>query len=279
MTRVVCQQLAPRTGELAANCELTVQAVREAVAAGAELVVLPELATSGYSFASREEAFSVAITSTHALFQDWAAEIAKHGAFVVVGFCEAGDDGLLYNSAALVDGSGIVSVYRKTHLWDGEKLIFQPGDQAPPVIETPFGPIGILICYDLEFPELMRSLALRGADLIVAPSNWPLVYRPKGERPHEVVAAMAAARGNHVFVACCDRTGEERGVRWTGGTTLIDESGWIVAVVDGPGMAIADLDLGQARKKSLGPRNDALGDRRPELYGELTAREEADARV
>lgn len=276
MTRVTCYQLAPRIGDLEANRALTVRAIREAVAAGADVVVLPELATSGYCFASREEAFSVAITPAHPLFAEWAAEV-RNGAVVIAGFCELGDGGLLYNSAALIDESGAVAVYRKTHLWDREKLVFHPGEHSPPVVDTRFGRIGILICYDLELPELPRGLALRRADLIVAPSNWPLVSRPPGERPPEVVAAMAAARANHVFFACCDRTGEERGVSWTAGTVLIDELGWVVAESDGVGMATADLDLVRARVKAIGPRNDALADRRPELYGELT--ETADANL
>jgi predicted amidohydrolase len=278
MARVVCQQLAPRIGDLAANRLLTVNAVRDAIVAGADLVLLPELATSGYCFTSREEAVSVAITTKHPLFEEWAAELGR-GALVVAGFCEFGGDGLLYNSAALVDQSGIVTVYRKIHLWDREKLVFQGGEQPPPVVDTALGRIGIVICYDLEFPELTRGLALRGADLIVAPSNWPLVDRPAGERPPEVVAAMAAARANHVFIACCDRTSDERGVSWTNGTALINELGWVVSTVEGEGMASADFDLEQARAKALGPRNDALADRRPELYSDITDREHVDASV
>ena len=85
---------------------------------------------------------------------------------------------VIYNSAAVVDSSGVRAVYRKTHLWDRERLIFTPGAELPPVVETAHGRIGVLICYDLEFPELPRSLALRGADLICAPVNWPLIDPP-----------------------------------------------------------------------------------------------------
>ena len=68
---------------------------------------------------------------------------------------------MLYNSAAVVGPDGLVAVYRKTHLWDREKLWFTPGSKAPPVVETPFGRIGLAVCYDLYFPELTRGLALR----------------------------------------------------------------------------------------------------------------------
>ena len=265
MTRIVCRQLQPVIADLAANRELTRRAVAEAVAVGGEIVVLPELATSGYVFDSREEAASVAITTDDDLFSEWAAEAAP-GSLIVGGFCELGDDGLLYNSAAVVDAMGVVAVYRKTHLWDREKLIFAAGTAEPPVLETAFGRLGVLICYDLEFPELTRALALRGADLIVVPTNWPLVSRPPGERPPEVIIAMAAARTNRVFIACCDRTGTERGQEWTGGSAVIDECGWVLSSVAGEGIAHADVDLSLARAKALSPLSDVFGDRRPELY-------------
>lgn len=269
VTRIACRQLAPRIADLPANRTASVDAVREAVAAEADVVVLPELVTSGYVFASREEAAAVAITPAHPVFADWAAEAARGGALVIAGFCEQGADGRLYNSAAVVDASGVLAVYRKTHLWDREKLVFTPGDEPPPVVDTPFGRIGVLVCYDLEFPELTRSLALRGADLIAVPTNWPLVGRPPGERPPEVVIAMATARINRVFVACCDRTGTERGQEWMAGTTLVDESGWVLAATEEAALVVADVDLARARTKTLTPLSDALADRRPELYADL----------
>ena len=269
MTRVACQQIAPRIADLDANRERSVRAIRDAVDAGAGIVVLPELVTSGYVFHSEEEARSVAITPEHPLFADWAREAARGPAVVIGGFAEIGEDERLYNSAAVVDGSGVRAVYRKTHLWDTEKDIFTPGADPPPVVETPAGRIGVLVCYDLEFPELTRALALRGADLLAVPTNWPIVDRPPGERPPEVIIAQAAARTNRVFVACCDRTGTERGQEWMAGTTLIDEMGWVLAAVDGEGSAAADMDLPRARVKTLTERADTLLDRRPELYGDV----------
>jgi 5-aminopentanamidase len=271
MTRVVCQQFAPQIADLPANRERSVRAVAEAIDAGADVVVLPELVTSGYVFESTDEAAAVAITPGHAVFTEWAAEAARGPAVVVGGFCEQGDDGLLYNSAAVVDRSGVLGVYRKTHLWDREKLYFQPGAHAPRVFDTPAGRIGVLVCYDLEFPELTRLLALGGAELIAVPTNWPLVDRPAGERPPEMQIAMAAARVNRVFIACCDRTGTERGQEWTAGTAVIDEAGWVIARQTEEGPAGAEIDLALARDKRLTDLCDALGDRRPELYRPLTA--------
>lgn len=271
-TRVVACQLAPVMGDLAANAELSSAAVRAAVDDGADVVVLPELVTSGYVFTSPEEARSLAVQPDHGVFSAWAAACAARGGgaspVVIGGFCELGDDGQLYNSAAVVDASGVRAVYRKAHLWDREKLVFTPGSAAPPVVETAHGRIAVMVCYDLEFPEWTRTAALAGADLIAVPTNWPLVPRPDGERAPEVVIAMAAARVNHVAIACADRTGTERGVDWNEGTSIVSADGWVVSAVGaGTGVAQADLDLTASRDKRLTEHAHLMHDRRTELYG------------
>jgi 5-aminopentanamidase len=265
MTRIVCQQVAPRIADLQANRRLSLSAIADAAAAGADVIVLPELVTSGYVFESAEEAASVAISPEHPLFEQWAAEAG--GAVVVGGFAERGEDGLVYNSAAVVDPSGVIGVYRKVHLWDREKLWFAPGGEPPRVFDTPAGRIGVLVCYDLEFPEMPRMLALAGAELICVPTNWPYVARPDGERPPEVTIGMAAARVNRVSIACCDRTGTERGQQWTAGTSIMDEQGWVLACQTGAGSASATVDLARSHDKTYTDLADALADRRPELYG------------
>ncbi|WP_243787735.1 nitrilase-related carbon-nitrogen hydrolase [Saccharopolyspora gloriosae] len=264
MTRVHCTQLAPRVADLPHNRELTAAAVRGAAARGADVIVLPELATSGYRLNSVAEAASVALTPHDPLFTQWGT--AAPDSVVVGGFCELGTDGRLYNSAAILDRGELIAVYRKTHLWDDEKLLFTPGPEAPPVLDTSHGRIGALICYDLEFPELTRKLALNGAELLAVPTNWPLQPRPTGERAPEVTIAMAAARINHLAIACCDRTGTERDTHFTGATTLIDQHGWIRAEATDTGTAHTDLDLTASRNKRLTPHADLLADRRPELY-------------
>jgi predicted amidohydrolase len=266
--RVACQQLAPTVGELEGNRKLTREAVREAVAAGASLVVLPELSTSGYVFESPEEARACAESADGPSLRAW-SEAAGGDAVVVGGFCELGEDGNLYNSAAVVDESGVLAVYRKTHLWDREKLFFEPGNEPPPVLETRSGRIGVCVCYDLNFPEVPRGLALAGADIVAVPTNWPSYPRPEGERPMEAAVAMATAHLNHVFVAACDRCGSERGVEWTGGSIICNEWGWPEAgPIDdyGVGLLVADCDFSRARDKAWNERNDVLGDRRPDLY-------------
>jgi predicted amidohydrolase len=272
VTRVVCQQLAPVLGDLEHNREMARQAIRDAAGAGADVVVLPELVSSGYMFDSREEASAVAVGAGDELVSEWAAEAHRADIVLVAGFCERGGDGRLHNSAAVLDRSGLRAVYRKLHLWDREKLVFTPGNAPPPVIDTRVGRIAVVICFDLEFPELTRSVALAGAQLLLVPTNWPLVPRPDGERPPEAIIAMAAARVNRMAVACADRLGTERGQQWTGGTTIVGVDGWVAAESREPGPVAADLDLEAALDKRLAEDVDAIGDRRPEFYAALTAR-------
>jgi predicted amidohydrolase len=267
--RVACQQLPVEVGQLERNRSLTREAVREAVSAGARLVVLPELSNSGYVFESADEARACAEPADGPTLRGWSEEAGEGDAVVVGGFCELGEDGLLYNSAAVVDGGGVLAVYRKLHLWDREQLVFEPGGDCAPMLETRIGRVGIAVCYDFNFPEVARGLALAGADIIVLPANFPGHPRPEGERPIEVTLAMATAHLNHVFVAICDRCGDERGVEWVGGSVVCDEWGWILArprKVGGPGLVIADCDFALARDKAWNERNDVFGDRRPELY-------------
>jgi predicted amidohydrolase len=274
VTQVACQQLAPVLGDLAANRELALAAIREASDAGADVVVLPELITSGYMFASPEEATAVAIARDHDLLREWAAEAARANIVLAGGFCERGDDGRIYNSAAVFDATGLRAVYRKLHLWDREKLVFTPGSAPPPVLDTRVGRVSLIICYDLEFPELTRSVALAGTQLLLVPTNWPLVPRPETERPPEALIAMTTARVNRMAVACADRLGRERGQEWTGGTTIVGADGWVAAESRVPGLVTADVDLALALDKRLTDHADAFGDRRPELYGALTASSE-----
>lgn len=267
-TRVVCRQLAPRLADLAANQLQILAAIAEESAAGADILVLPELATSGYVFESRDEVDSCALAPDDPLIAAWSAAI--YGDTVVVcGYAERGPDGAFYNSAVVLDATGVLADYRKAHLWDREKLFFTPGSTRPPVVDTRFGRVGVMVCYDLEFPEYTRQVALAGADLIAIPTNWPLSPRPAGERSAEVVIAQAAAHVNRVAIACCDRSGTERGQEWTEGTAIIDHDGWITAAAGGgeQARAQADLDLGRGRDKNITPRNHLFEDRRTDLYG------------
>ncbi len=116
-----------------------------------------------------------------------------------------------------------------------------------------------------------RLLALAGADLLVVPTNWPSGEHPKAERVAEVIAAQAAARTNGLFIACCDRSGVERGQTWNEATVIVSQYGWVMAEIlpDDAGthpVARAALSLHLARDKRISPHNGLFADRRPDLY-------------
>ena len=276
-TVVAVAQFAVTVGEPDANREAARAAVAEAARASARLVVLPELSDSGYMLATVDEARSLASPAASCVtLREWRSLAAAHDLVIAGGFCELGADGELYNSAAIVDAAGTRAVYRKVHLRDGEKKIFTPGDDGPTVVELPFGSVGLMICYDLEFPEWVRLAALSGADLIAVPVAWSASgsVPPSGERSGEVVSAQAAASANGVFIAVADRCGTERGVDWLGGSVIVRRSGYPAA---GPvcenrtAVLTATLDLRTARDKRISELNDLFSDRRPELYTRLTA--------
>ena len=274
-TVVAVAQLAIAIGEPDANRKAAAAAVAEAAAAQARLVVLPELCDSGYVFGAaagpaQAEAGALASPADDSVtLRQWQALAAEHRLVIVGGFCERGADGRLFNSAAVVDASGTRAVYRKAHLWDKEKLVFTRGDAPPPVVDTAIGRIGVMICYDLEFPEWVRLPAIAGADLLAVPVNWPAAARPAGERPAEVVKAQAAAATNGIFVAVADRCQEERGVSWISGSLIVSPDGYPLAgpVLDDRHAVLAvACNLPKARDKSLDGDNDLLADRRPALY-------------
>ena len=272
-TLIAVAQLAITVAEPDANRRAAADAVAEAAAAGARLVVLPELCDSGYVFDAADPAAEArglaAPAADSTTLRQWHELAARHGLVIVGGFCELGADGRLYNSAALVDASGTRAVYRKAHLWDSEKLVFTPGDAALPTVDTEVGRVAVMVCYDLEFPEWTRLAALDGADLIAAPVNWPGYSWPEGERPAEVVKAQAAAAANGVFVAVADRCRTERGVSWISGSLIASPEGYTLAgpvLADRPAVLTAACDLPRARDKRVSGRNDLLADRRPELY-------------
>ena len=262
-------QLRLSVGDLAGNRAAARRAIQEAAQAGAKLIVLPELAASGYVFMDKAEAGALSEELTGPTVTQWTHLAEALDMVIVGGLAERGAAGALYNTAVIVDRTGLRASYRKAHLWDLEKEIFIAGDAPAPVIETGIGRIAVMVCYDLEFPEWVRPVALGGADILCVPTNWPLAPRPEGERPGEVIRAQAAASTNRLYVIAADRCGIERGVMWTGGSVIIDPDGFPIAgpiSADEPALLLAEVDVARSRQKSLGERNDVLGDRRTDLY-------------
>lgn len=270
---IACCQLALAVGDKDGNRAKARAAITGAAAKGARVVVLPELASTGYMFDDIEELRAAAEPLDGPTVTEWANLARELDLIIVAGFPETGDDGAVYNSAVLVDGTGIRAHYRKAHLWNREKEdLFTPGSGLPPVVDTAVGRVGIMICYDLEFPEWVRTVALNGADLLCAPVNWPLYPAPAGERPTEIVKVQAGATVNRMFIAAADRAGRERGQDWLGGTVIVDADGFPLTDIQlgAETMVLATVDLADARSKAISERNNVQTDRRPELYSTVT---------
>lgn len=266
-THVACAQLAPVFGDVDGNRARAAEAVETAARRGADLVILPELCTTGYAFADESEARELGEPADGPTLGQWRALASAHSVVIVGGFCELDAEGTPRNSALVVDQDGSSRVYRKTHLWDREQLIFVAGTAPPPVIDTTAGRVGIAICYDAFFPEVMRVLALAGADVIAVPMNSPVIDPPTEPLAAEVVLALASAQVNRVYVAQADRSGAERGIDWANASAICDPDGRLLAgPVTGPALLMAACDLERARDKALGARNHVVADRRPQLY-------------
>ena len=255
-------QFAPVFGDIEANIALLDKYLDEC--AGAELVVLPELCSTGYNFESREQALELSEGYEESRFLAFLAEKCKErNLHVVAGFNER-DGEKLYNSAALIGPGGPLGRYRKMHLFWNEKDIFEPGDLGLPVFDVGGVKVGILICFDWQFPEVWRILALRGAEIVCHPSN--LVLPELAQRAVPLHAML-----NRMFVVLANRFGSERELTFTGRSILTDPRGSVIseAPADLPYIGLVEIDPAAARDKSVTPRNDLIKDRRPGEYGEL----------
>lgn len=264
---IACAQLGPRIGDVEGNRRRAEAAIASAVADGARLVVLPELCTTGYVFNDAAEARRVAEPMTGPTVESWREASAREQLVLVAGLCELDDEDQVRNSAVVIEDGELRAVHRKAHLWDREQLFFKPGDCTPPVVSTGLGRIGVTVCYDAFFPEVMRMLSLAGADVIAIPMNAPMMGVPLEPLPADLVIPSAAAHVNRVFIAQADRTGTERGVEWVGATVIIDPDGrMLTKKADGEAVLTATVELSRARNKRYGERNNVLTDLRPELY-------------
>lgn len=267
MLRIAACQAKLQCEDVSANINHTLELINTATDSGAELVVLPELANSGYKFKSKEELTDV-ISGTDAV-SEWREKSAQKRCVIIAGYSEV-EGGAAYNRSIIIDNGKIVHTYTKLHLWNTEKDIFTPGVKAPEVIQTSVGRITTLICYDMEFPELVRILALQGAQLIAAPVNWPSNFQSQnsqGAFSAELVRVMAAASTNRIWVAVADRSGLERGTDWLESSAVVDPNGWPISMVGkGSGVALADIDMNEADNKRISPNNNVFEDRRPEFY-------------
>ncbi len=239
---------------------------------GADLIVFPECALTGYVFASREEAIPFMETVPGPRIDKLAACCQELGVHIIVGLLEIDAD-RCFNAAVLMGPQGLVGTYRKNHLpFLGVDRFLDHGDKPFQVYQTPIGNIGIHICYDCTFPESVRVMALQGADIIALPTNWP-------EGREKVVKFVINTRAyeNKVHLVAADRVGRERGTGFLGHSTIIDAWGDTLAQAssDKEEIIYAEVSLAEARQKRIVFKPgefimDFIHDRRPEFYSEVT---------
>ena len=265
--RVAAIQFEPTLFAKTANLEALLRLTREAAAGGAKLIVTPEMATTAYCWATRDEIASDVEPVPGPTTQRFAEIAADHDCWIVVGLAEVDPEtGIYYNSAVLIGPEGPVGLYRKTHAYISEPKWAKDGDLGLPVFETPIGRIAMTICMDACYPETARVPALAGADVICFPTNW---LSEKSPSP----SWMARAAENGVYLIAANRYGLERGVQFSGGSAVIDPDGSLQSVLDsGDGIVWGWIDPARARDKRPFPDRpeDLIADRRPDAYGAMT---------
>src|SRR6058998_2207870 len=267
--RVAVAQTEPKLGEKEPNLEVCLGRLEEAAAAGAQLLVLPECAIPGYMFDSGDEAMPYAEEIPGPTTEALAEACRRLDIYAVCGLLERDGD-VLHNAAVLVGPEGLIGSYRKTHLpFLGVDRFVVPGKELP-VFETPLGRIGLEICYDLRFPEVTRTLALKGADIVAHPTNFPMEAKVQTE-----VITLARAAENRVYLLTANRVGKERWGEFCGWSQIVDPYGTRLAEAGETeeALLVADVEVEKARDKDYVIPGEyelyLFGHRRPELYGAL----------
>jgi N-carbamoylputrescine amidase len=230
MLQLTVEQVAVQVGAVDDNRSLVRSLAEQALTAGSDLVVFPELAVSGY-------------TTDRALVREVAEPLdgptvgmlteltARRGGLVATGLCERDGD-VFYNSVVVVGRDGPVLHYRKLHLFDEENDVYAPGDLGLPVADTDWGRLGACVCYDLRFVEVLRVLSLRGADLVVAPAAWVGGFDrsvPATGLPRQAQAAVVQANLDQVAVAAVSQAPLPGGPALLGGSVVADAHGDLLA--------------------------------------------------
>jgi predicted amidohydrolase len=264
--RVAAIQYEPTLGEKEKNVSGLLHLVEEAAQHEARLIVLPEMATTGYCWESRAE-IAPYVEPVPGPTSDRFQQLATHyGCYIAISLPEVDPaTNVNYICMALIGPQGLIGKYRKIHSYLSEPRWARDGDLGIPVWETPIGRLTGLICQDAAYFEAARIPALHKADVLLFPTNWLDEKCPSSWW-------MARAFENGVYLIAADRYGLERGVQFSGGSCLIDPDGAIQNYLDsGEGIVYGEVDLTRSRDKGWGASKeeivgDRLADRQPAEY-------------
>ncbi len=228
-----------------------------------DLVVLPELANTGYNFINKEQALSLAEKPEKSEYVDMLTDHAvKNKQIIVSGYHEL-EKNKLYNTSLLITEEGIVGKYRKVHLFMHEKTIFEAGNLGFPVFNVKDIKLGMLICFDYLFSEAWRILGLKGADIVAHPSN--LITQ------NATIVVPAQALMNRLYVLTANRTGTERSLTFNGRSFAAGPDGRFVMQLKHDRETVKDFEIDplMARDKFITPLNHVFEDRFPGQYKEM----------
>jgi predicted amidohydrolase len=267
LVKVAVAQAHLQVGDVPGNILETVRLINEASKQGAQIVVLPELSNTGYVFNSIDELKNM-LKNDNCL-EIWQKESKEKQIIIVAGFAQEINN-KFYNQSVIIEDGEIKTIYSKIHLFNTEKDYFEEGNKNPEIVNTKYGKLSTIICYDLEIPELVRFVADKGCELLCVPLNWPTgsFKKPEKEsRPMELIKAMSMAATFRIWIALSDRCGLERNIEWLQSSSIIDIDGWPIAQVgEGSGVKVSEIDLNLAKDKTVSPKNHALGDFKRNLY-------------
>jgi len=227
-----------------------------------EVIVLPELCNTGYAFLDKQELAELA-EPVKGESSRFIQSLARNNEYAIAyGFAEKAGD-LYYNSMSFVTSSGILATYRKSHLFFEEKFLFQPGDTGFNVFEYNGVKFGMLICWDWIYPEAIRTLALRGAQIMLHAANLVTPYCPD--------AMITRAIENRVFIVTADRAGDEirngKNFHFIGKSQVVAPNGDILVRLGEETCAkVVEIEPDLALNKKMNIHNDLFLDRRDNLY-------------
>lgn len=264
MLRVGFYQFYPTFGKVEQNMEKVIEKLKNIQV---DLIVLPELAFTGYHFKDKNELKSLAENPVKSITIKALEELcARKDLHIVTGFAEK-QGNKIYNSALLIGPEGLIYTYRKIQLFLNEKQIFAPGDLPLQVNRIKNIKVGIMVCFDWIYPEITRTLALQGADIICHPSNLVLSYCQQ--------AMITRCLENNVFAITCNRYGADKRphgtLKFTGKSQIIAPKGELLyrAKSQQEELYVTKIDPSFARDKKITELNNIMEDRRPEFYRDI----------
>jgi predicted amidohydrolase len=230
----------------------------------ADVYLFPELFLSGYAFSTQDEVESIALKQRNSYFDGFRTLSRERGIGICGGYAEATDTAI-YNSSFFIGDGELISHYRKAHLFYRETQFFTPGDSGFSVFEYKGARLGMMVCFDWIYPEVARSLALLGAQIILHPSNLVLPYCQR--------SMYARAVENRVYIATANRVGRESNtlgddLTFTGGSQIVGPGGTYILTFGETERAVktVSVDPTAADEKALNQFNTLLADIRPEMY-------------